>query len=224
MPHLTPPPRRRGLVALGLVFLFMGAALLGSAAWQYFGSNIVAQKEHRQLTQALREEWQTEPSPTNPTSPAKPEGDEVGEAFALARIARFGSAYEVPVVRGVDEASLARGIGWVPESARPGQVGNFVLAAHRVTHGEPFRNFPSLEAGDRVEVETRTHVYTYELRQGGTEWIVDTGDSWVTNPVPEEVPRARPTERLITLITCTDLYSSDRRSIVTGELVSTVKK
>ena len=42
------------------------------------------------------------------------------------------------MVEGVRDSDLSRGIGHFPGTG-PGQVGNFALAAHRVTHGEPFR-------------------------------------------------------------------------------------
>ena len=44
----------------------------------------------------------------------------------------------VPVVEGVGCDDLARGVGHYPETARPGEVGNFAVAGHRATNGEPF--------------------------------------------------------------------------------------
>jgi hypothetical protein len=38
-----------------------------------------------------------------------------------------------------------------------------VLAGHRNTHGEPLRNMPDLQPGDRVVVETRTTVFLVGL-------------------------------------------------------------
>jgi sortase A len=127
------------------------------------------------------------------------------------------------VVKGVGDRALARGVGWFPDSARPGEVGNFAVAGHRVTHGEPFRHFLELRKGDEVVVETRTHVYTYVLRDDGTDRELDFSEGWVLDPVPGE-PGVQPTERLITLVTCSELFHTDKRSVVFGELARAERK
>ena len=86
-----------------------------------------------------------------------------GEASALIRIPKFGKKYVVPVLEGTSTRVLARGFGHFAETAHPGQVGNYALAGHRVTHGEPLRRMPELRPGDRVIVETVAHTYTYRL-------------------------------------------------------------
>lgn len=224
---------RRGSRYLGFALLLGGLAILGYVGWTYFGTTAVAKHEQKESVAELKETWETA-SPAPATAPAptvKPEPEStpvdplsVEGVFALIRIERFGSDYEVPIVKGVDETALSKGVGWDTESTLPGKKGNFVLAGHRITHGEPFRQFPELEAGDEVVVETQEAIYTYVLENGGTDNIVDSSASWVTDPVPGEVRQAKPTEELVTLITCTDLFSSDRRSIVTGVLSSVEKK
>ncbi len=68
------------------------------------------------------------------------------------------------MLEGVGNEALAGGFGHFPRSARPRRGrGNYALAAHRVTHGEPLRDMPSLRPGDKVLVETRDTVYTYEI-------------------------------------------------------------
>ena len=59
-----------------------------------------------------------------------------------------------PVVQGVDRPQLASGIGHYPQSAMPDQVGNFAVAGHRATNGEPFADFDQLRNGDKVIVRT----------------------------------------------------------------------
>ncbi|MGH1561272.1 class E sortase [Mumia sp. DW29H23] len=208
-------PLGRALTALGVVLVLAGVGMLGYVGWQYFGTNIISKQQQAELRDDLVKSWDA------------PEADDAtvvpGDAIALMRVPRFGDDYEVPVVKGVDDRSLARGIGWFPDSARPGQVGNFAVAGHRVTHGEPFRHFLELRAGDEVVVETRTHVYTYVLRDDGTDRELDFSEGWVLDPVPGE-PQATPTERLITLVTCSELFHTDARSVVFGELASAVEK
>jgi len=194
--------------------MLVGVGLLAYVGWQYFGTNIIAKQQQAQVREDLVRSWD---------APASEQEELPGGAIALMRVPRFGDDVEVPVVKGVGDRALARGVGWFPDSARPGEVGNFAVAGHRVTHGEPFRHFLELRKGDEVVVETRTHVYTYVLRDDGTDRELDFSEGWVLDPVPGE-PGVQPTERLITLVTCSELFHTDKRSVVFGELARAERK
>jgi sortase A len=113
----------------------------------------------------------------------------------------------------------------VPDAA--GAIGNYVLAGHRVTHGEPFADLPQLEPGDEIIVETRVATYTYVLDTGGEDLIVPFTATWVLDdrPVNPEAggtqPPADAGEALITLLTCSEIFHTDDRSVVFGHLVET---
>ena len=215
------------------MLLVASAILLSYTAWNYIGTTAVAQHKQEEISDELRTQWEKEPDqatsqsvePAKPAPATEPDQNETSSnAFALVRIPRFGDSYEVPLVRGTDAAALSSGIGWDTGSATPGNVGNVVIAGHRITHGEPFRKFPKLKAGDEVFIETGSAIYTYELQMDGDEWVVDDSQTWVTNPVPGEARDSEPGEHLLTLITCTDLYASNRRSIATAILTHTESK
>ena len=104
----------------------------------------------------------------------------------------------------------------MPGTQVPGQVGNFAVAGHRVTAGNPFWSLPSLKAGDRIDIDTRLNTYTYRVTGQQTALPADTE---VVDPVPGH-PGQRPTRRLITLITCNPAWTGTHRVIVTGRLVS----
>ena len=226
----TDPPqtrrRRRPSVlgVLGLVMLLAGIGCLGWVAWQYFGTNVVSHRAFEQETSQLKQQWQTEPAnrddPTlgNLKTRAVP-----GDAIGLLRIPKFGASYEVPVLEGVDLSVLARGVGHYPSSAMPGQIGNFAIAGHRVTHGQPFSRLLELNKGDQIIVETRSAVYTYLLDTAPRDLTVEDTAGWVIDPVPGK-PDTTPTQALITLTTCQDLFHSPDRSIGFGHLQSTKNK
>jgi sortase A len=111
-------------------------------------------------------------------------------------------------------------VGWYDDGAEPGEEGNVVLAAHRVTHGEPFADLPSLRAGDLVEVETRAAVRTYRLVDDGDAIEVSFETAWPLWPVPDPEGSAdrAPREQMITLVTCSELFHTDDRLIVRGVL------
>ncbi len=220
----SPPQRRRRGVAFwaGLALVLAGLALLGYVAWQFFGTNVVAHHKQQQIVSETQKAWHAD---TGASGAAK--GVDLEGAEALIRIPRFGKDYVMPVQEGVSDAVLAQGFGHFPGTAMPGHKGNYALAAHRVTHGEPLRNMPELRPGDKVVVETKRRTYTYRLDTNPNNLIVPFTGTWVidplpTNPDPHGVePAQRPGQRLITLTTCSELFHTDNRMIAFGHLVST---
>ena len=126
---------------------------------------------------------------------------------------------------GTTDEVLAKGFGHFDATADPGNVGNYALAGHRVTHGEPLRHMPDLRPGDKVIVETRKATYTYGLDTNPNDLIVAFTEGWVLDPVPTNPekggvePTQRPGQRLITLTTCSELFHTDNRMIAFGHLV-----
>ncbi len=213
-------PRARGwLLGSGLALVACGLGLLGYVGWQLWGTTWVAQREQRQITGALEHEWST-----RPVGDVRPGRVPTGDASALVRIPRFGRAYVVPVLEGTSAESLTRGYGHFTGSADPGEVGNYALAAHRVTHGEPLRRMPELRPGDEVVVETVEATYTYVLDTDPRRLVIPFTGTWVLDPLPDNPgpgpePAQRPGQRLITLTTCSELFHTDDRMIAFGHLV-----
>lgn len=203
-----PPagPVRRVVFLLGVAMILAGLGFLIYCAWQYYGTNIVSKHKQADIKHSIVKDW------TNGI-----DGDEVG----LLRVKRFGADYEVPIVKGFGADALASGVGWDTKSADPGEIGNFAIAGHRVTHGEPFAKFPKLRKGDEVVVETRNDIYTYRLRNSGTSITVDFSVGWPLQRVPDpDAAGERPTEAVITMLTCSELFHTRNRNVVIGDLVS----
>ncbi|MFF9980955.1 class E sortase [Streptomyces erythrochromogenes] len=141
-------------------------------------------------------------------------------AYAVLRIPRLGLV--VPVAQGIDKrAVLDKGyVGQYPGTAGPGAQGNFALAGHRNTHGEPFRYVNRLRAGDELIVDVRGRRYTYVVGRILSE--TTERDTGVIAPVPRSVvkPEHGYSEpgSYITLTTCTPEYSSKYRLVVWGTL------
>ena len=160
---------------IGVALVALGVVMLGWAAWQYWGTTWQSQQRHDELTGELEEGWRS--------------GDRVarvdeGVATAVVRIRAFGADYAVPLLEGTSDDALAAGFGHLDGTADPGAVGNFAIAGHRVTHGEPLADMPSLDPGDRVIVDTATHTYTYVLDTGGDDLTVSFDQTWVLDPLP----------------------------------------
>ncbi|MCR3731211.1 sortase A [Streptomyces umbrinus] len=144
------------------------------------------------------------------------------QAYAILTIPRLG--LRVPVAEGISKGNvLNKGyVGHYPGTAQPGRAGNFALAGHRNTHGEPFRYINRLRRGDRIEVETPAAVYTYVVDR--TLAQTSAGDGGVIREVPRS--EVRPSYGYtdpgyyLTLTTCTPEYTSKYRLVVWGKLGS----
>jgi sortase A len=215
---------RRVAFWTGVAMTLVGALLLGWVGWQFWGTNWVAHREQREITSTLRTQW------TEGGARLQPKRVKKGQPSALVRIPRFGASYVVPVLEGVSTKVLTRGFGHFPDAADPGRVGNYALAAHRVTHGEPLRRMAELRPGDRVVVETVDATYVYRLDTDPRRLVVPFTGVWVVRPLPRNPepggvqPAQRRGQRLITLTTCSEIFHTDDRMIAFGHLVRTVRK
>lgn len=144
-----------------------------------------------------------------------------GQPFAIMRIPKFGPHWEFAIVQGTSSAQLANGPGHVPGTALPGTAGNFAVAAHDITAGNPFLHLASLHRGDRVVVQLAGCSYRYKVT---SEAVVRYTDTSVLAAVPGH-PHARPTGQYLTLITCTPvtLDFTTRRIVVTGTLAQATR-
>lgn len=221
------PRRGRGLSFwIGVGLILAGLGVLAYVAWQFFGTNIVAHQKQQSIVERTQKVWSSEAG-AGATGSAK--GVELNGAEALIRIPKFGKKYVMPVQRGVSDRVLAEGYGHFKGSAQAGGVGNYALAAHRVTHGEPLRRMPELRPGDKVIVETEDRTYTYELDTNPNDLIVTFADVWVIDKLPKNPrggvePAQKPGQKLITLTTCAELFHTDNRMIAFGHLVETTTR
>ncbi|KAB1142678.1 class E sortase [Streptomyces luteolifulvus] len=144
------------------------------------------------------------------------------QAYAILTIPRLH--LRVPVAEGIGKPSvLDKGyVGHYPGTQQPGRAGNFALAGHRNTQGEPFRYINRLARGDTVQVETKSAVYTYAVDR--TLPQTSARDAGVLRPVPRSTVRPsygyRDPGYYLTLTTCTPEYTSRYRLVVWGRLVS----
>jgi sortase A len=201
-----------------------GLLVLGYVGWQLYGTTWLSKREQGSIVQATERVWAAGAAEQGVVSA---EDEELADdVVALIRIPTLGEEYVVPAHAGTDDDTLSRGFGIFEGSADPGGAGNFALAGHRITHGEPLRNLPDLAAGDEVVIETRDTVYTYVLDTAGDALTVDFDAGWVTAPDPVDPDSGVPVSqtvgstKLLTLVTCAELFHTDDRLVAFGHLVS----
>lgn len=228
-PHAGRAARRRALRAqkpgpgviasrvIGELFITCGVLMLLFVSYQLWWTNVLANRHVAGTTNDLKKQWeQAGPGKDRNSGPFEP-----GEEFAIMYIPKLDVT--VPIAEGIDKhAVLDNGmLGHYSEgelkTAMPwDKQGNFAVAGHRNTHGEPFRYINRLVAGDPIVVETKNAYYTYEM----TNRLPSTppSNTDVISPVPRQSGFTEP-GRYLTLTTCTPEFTSKYRLIVWGKLV-----
>ncbi|MFF8291595.1 class E sortase [Streptomyces sp. NPDC016309] len=204
-----------GVVAsriVGELFITFGVVMLLFVTYQLWWTNVRAGFEADKAKQGIEDAW---------AAGREPDAFEPGQGFAIMYIPKLDVV--VPIAEGIDKKRvLDRGMvghygeGQLKTAMPSAKRGNFAVAGHRNTHGEPFRYINQLTPGDPIVVETRDAYYTYEM----VSILPQTPPSNVSviQPVPEGSGFTGP-GRYITLTTCTPEFTSTYRMIVWGKMV-----
>ncbi|MBT2490574.1 class E sortase [Streptomyces sp. ISL-96] len=196
----------------GEMFITLGVLMLLFVTYQLWWTNVRSGWFAGNETEKIQEGWD---------QGRKPGAFEPGQGFAIMHIPKLDVV--VPIAEGIDKARVLDNgmVGHYAEgklkTAMPSdKQGNFAVAGHRNTHGEPFRYINQLKPGDPIVVETQDTYYTYEM----ASILEQTPPSNVAviAPVPPGSGFTRP-GRYITLTTCTPEFTSTYRMIVWGKMV-----
>ncbi|MFF3729969.1 class E sortase [Streptomyces sp. NPDC002476] len=198
---------------VGELFITLGVLMLLFVTYQLWWTNVRADQYAGKETHKIQDNWAK--------SDRAPGAFEAGQGFAILHIPKLDVV--APIAEGISkEEVLDRGmVGHYAEgtlrTAMPSdKQGNFSIAGHRNTHGEPFRYINQLGPGDPIVVETQDTYYTYEM----TKLLPQTSPSNISviGPVPPESGFTKP-GRYITMTTCTPEFTSTYRLIVWGKMV-----
>ncbi|MEU8959419.1 class E sortase [Streptomyces sp. NPDC048518] len=150
--------------------------------------------------------------------PGKPAPYKDGKAFAVMYIPRFGFTWNKPVLQGTGTDVLKKGLGHYASTAPLGRKGNFSVAGHRRTYGDPFKDFPKLRPGDPVVLTDGTTWFTYRIDKKPYRTLP--GDIGVIDPVPRKSGYDGP-GRYLTLTTCEPEWGHSHRLIAWAHLDAT---
>lgn len=209
---------RKGLLLIAELALTAAFVIGAYLVYQLWFTNQVADGQALEISKALQTEFDSVDSNLESASEAKVSrvSNFQVEAIGLAYIPRLKSdVWATPILVGVSERELAMGVGYYPGAALPGQAGNFAIAAHRATHGEPFAGFEKLVKGDKVFIQSSDGWYEYELI--ANKKIPDSS-TWVLDAKPKGLDVE--SDHIITLTTCDPRWNSVRRWAWWGVLVS----
>lgn len=229
--------RRRsvGGVIVGTIgeLLVTAGVLIGLfVLWQLWWTDVVALREQREMLVAL--EWAAPPTlaeieaaPPSPERrddiPVLPE-PEFGEIFGQIYIPRFGTDFVTPLAGGVDRRQILDviGVGHFPDTAMPGDLGNFATAGHRTTFGRPYNLIAELQPGDAIVIRTADYWYVY---RHVSSVVVYPRQVEVISPIPYrgidgefylrpgDLMPEHLTERWMTLASCHPMFSARERFV-----------
>jgi sortase A len=204
------------MTVVGELCITLGVLLFAFLTWQLWWTDVVANRDQAAQVQSIENQFA---APTTPTTKptGKPKPANLGDAFALVRIPRFGSTYVRPVHEGTSADILDKGIGHYAGTAQPGQVGNFATAGHRTTYGKPYADIANLRVGDKIVVETRA---AYDVYVVTDHEIVLPTQVDVIYAVPGK-PGVKPTTAIMTMTSCNPKFSAAQRYIVHAKLAHT---
>lgn len=228
---------RTAIRGLGEAFITFGVVILLFVVYQLYWTGVLARQaradELDKLDKMMKRNAAAAPpvvaaqpgTPETPTVPQPRPAPEYksGESFAIMYIPRFGSGWKWTILAGTGTETLKKGLGWYDGSAKAGEAGNFAVAGHRKTYGDPMIDFPDLRVGDKVIVNDTVNWYVYTLDKP----LVNGGSNKaVYKTVPEDVGVVAPVPskafdkpgQYITLTTCDPEYGSSHRLIAWGHL------
>jgi len=196
----------------GELLITVGLVLLLFAAYEVWGKTAVVGAHQDNLSRELAQDWGNGPvvGPSGPPEAPASGPPRIGGAIARLYIPRMHKQWVV--VQGVSRADIRYAPGHYPETAMPGNIGNFSVAGHRTP--AIFWDLDQLRNGDLIGVETREQWYVYRVVQVE---IVSPHAVQVVAPWPNH-PGERPTKAMITLTTCNPKLDNYQRLVVHGEL------
>ncbi|MER7269082.1 class E sortase [Micromonospora carbonacea] len=210
---------RTGVRFTGELLITFGLVVLLFAGYEVWGKSAIVDAHQNDLSNQLAQAWGPTGDPTvapsaSASTKAKPPAH--GKPLAGLYIPKLEKNWVV--VEGVTQQDIRYAPGHYPDSAMPGEVGNFSVAGHR--NRATFWRLDELDPGDAIVVEGKTEWYVYQVYKSR---IVKPNQVEVVAPVPME-PDAKPTKKVLTLTTCNPKFDNYQRLIVHAELTRTQPK
>ncbi|MFI5658155.1 class E sortase [Streptomyces sp. NPDC051684] len=202
----------------------VGALIVLFVAYVLFWTGVKADSAMGGQIDDLQDQWAKRPvasaAPEGGTSAAPPKQGPYkdGKPFGVMYIPRLGFTWNKPVLQNTKVDTLKKGLGHYAGTAQLGEKGNFAVAGHRRTYGDPFKDFPKLRPGDPVVLTDGTTWFTYVIDTKPYKTLPS--DVGVIDPVPRKSGYQEP-GRYLTLTTCEPEWGHSHRLIVWAHLDAT---
>lgn len=198
----------------GELLITFGLIVLLFAAYEVWGKAAIVNAEQNDLDRQLAQQFASPQASSGLGKPAAPPLP--GGALARLYIPKLNKNWVV--VQGVTQKDIRYAPGHYPNTAMPGEVGNFSVAGHR--NRAIFWDLDQLKNGDPIVVETAQAFHVYTVSQSHV--VLPTAVQ-VVSPVPNK-PGAKPTLAMLTLTTCNPKFNNYQRLIVHAQLGRTMQR
>ncbi len=211
---------RKLLQVAGELLVTLSALIFLYLIYNAWFSNVTAQAQTAVLAEEIEQTFErhdAKPLTVSESTPVVVSGGQVSP-IGLLYIPRLrDQVWGLPIVDGVGARELSLGVGHYTSTELPGELGNFAIAGHRATHGEPFAYFERLKTGDLVYVRTQQGWFEYQLFE---QKKIKESETWVLADSPDGLEIAEGSA-LITLTTCDPRWNSYQRWAWWGVLTNT---
>jgi sortase A len=122
---------------------------------------------------------------------------------------------KAPIINGIEDSDLNKGLGRHKTMSLPGEKGNMVISGHRWKFGsnpayKVFEDLNKFENGDMVKVHYGNKVFEYEIYENGTVKQNEEGVEEILKRVDKSI---------LTLYTCTPKRTALKRLYYRARLV-----
>lgn len=205
--------------------LTLGTLIVLFVVYVLYWTGVQADSASAGQIDTLQRAWTSTPAgaPPAPGKPSTLPAYAPGEGIAVMYVPRLGRDWKWPVLEGTGADVLKKGLGHYAATGLLGATGNFAVAGHRRTHGDPFKDFPRLRAGDAVVLTDGTTWFTYRIVRAPYRTVPT--DVGVVAPLPTSFGRNAAgfdgPGRYLTLTTCEPEWGSSHRLIAWAHLDAT---
>ena len=155
---------------VGILLIIIGVVIIGDVAYK----KIITLKKQKEIVELFENGFSEGTSTEGATESSESVNlDEINGYKPIAIIEIPSINLSQALVEGISDNVLQYFLGHFPDSAAPGQVGNFAIAGHRVSdYTDAFINLYKVTAGDKIIVKTHDKKYTYVIEE-----------NYIVNPV-----------------------------------------
>ncbi len=189
---------------IGGILIVIGISIVGAA----IGMRIYGESKQKTMMKKYEKSiknYDASKEIKNNSSPSHKAPEETTGVVGIIRIPKID--LKVAIGEGVDMDTLKFAVGHFPNTAMPGETGNFCVAGHRsYTYSEYFNRLDEIDKGDEIYVKNKKGEFKYIVYE---KKVVMPSEYSVLDPTKDAT---------LTLVTCTPIRVATHRLIIKARM------